>query len=428
MKVHLYGKTPAYQWQKDTHNAIGKLMFSGVAHTVVIKAARQRYGKTAFAKAELIRFSLTKPKIVSAYVSPTLGLARQMFRDISTAAKPIISYTNAMDMIIQFINGSTIFFASQQQGEGLRGKTVSGIMVVDEGSSQTDYAYYELISPWTTVHKALTLIISTPKFKMGFFYDNFCKGLSGESKYIHTFDWVENYNVPIPPEDFDKKQLMAPLRWLMEYVGTFADAVGSVFEFRECLIDKTNKSPKEVYFGLDFGTGSGQDSTVLCGYDENGEQCCLWRCNDVSPTEQVEQISAIINAFKYEEHLENHGIKRTVKHNLVKSFIAEGNSIGKVYLDMLRKKGITVEEFTTTNESKRELVEEFQIATMNGHVKLYNDPEQVLQLSAYESSVNKSTGSVSYNAPAGIHDDIVMADMLAWRAYSRKIKPMYNVR
>lgn len=426
MRVNLYGSTPAYEWQKATHEATGKMLFTGTAHTVIVKAARQRYGKTAYAKAELIRTSLTKPKVVSAYVSPRLGLARQLFRDVCISAKPLIAATNAMDMIIWFVNGSSIFFASEQQGEGLRGKTVSGVQIIDEGSSQKDYTFYELLSPWATVHKALTIIISTPKFKMGFFHDMFQRGKT-KDPYIHTFDWVSDYNVPIPPEDLNKKHMMPHTRWLMEYVGEFADAVGSVFNFEHCLVDRLATKPKEVYIGLDFGTGSGKDSTVLSGFNENGEQCILWRSNDMAPTEQVEHIARILEGLKYEEHFPNHGLVRTVKHNLVKSFIAEGNSIGKVYLDMLRKKGITVEEFTTTSQSKRELVEAFQVATMNGHVKLVNDPEQVLQLSVYESDTNKLTGNVSYNAPIGMHDDIVMADMIAWKAYSRKSKPMYNV-
>ncbi len=44
-----------------------------------------------------------------------------------------------------------------------------------------------------------------------------------------------------------------------------------------------------------------------------------------------------------------------------------------------------------------------------------DDPQVIDELELYEYKVSKS-GNVSYSAPEGFHDDIVMALCLAWSA------------
>ncbi len=184
-----------------------------VAETIVIKAARQRFGKSSFTKAELLRFALSDPRSVNSYVTPDLGLARKMFKEIVKAARPLIHSKNGQELTIEFVNGSLIRFHSEKQGESLRGYTTTGVLIVDEGSSFKDTTFYEYIAPWVTVHKALTIIISTPKFKVGFFYESYKEGCNQTNPYYRTFDWVRNYPVPIAPEDLAKKDKMPAMKW-----------------------------------------------------------------------------------------------------------------------------------------------------------------------------------------------------------------------
>lgn len=431
-RIKIYGKKKPYKWQKEAHDYITGCLAreEKVAETIVIKAARQRYGKSAFTKAELIRFSLGIPHTLNAYVSPTMILARKMFKEVATATADFIASKNATDNIIVYKNGSQIRFHSEQQGEALRGFTVTGLLVLDEASSFKDNSYYELIAPWTTVHKALTIIISTPKFKIGFFYENYLEGRDEDNLYYTTFDWCYTYNIPIPPEDYAKKNKMPFMKWRSEYEGLFLNAEGAVFgDFSRCLIKAVEEPVKEIYLGLDFGTGTGKDYTVLTGIDEKGRQRFVWAVNDIQPTEQVKKIADIIRQFR-EEKVEINQLTRqeNIKvTNKVKSFYAESNSIGKVYLNLLRDEGIAVNGFFTDSNSKRKLIEDMQVAIQNKEIGILEEPEQVKQLSFYESKVDKSTNKVTYNAPLGLHDDYVIAILLANKAYGMKKKNRYNI-
>ena len=405
--VKIYGDKNPYPWQSQVHGYISGYLRrpEKVAETIIIKAARQRFGKSSFTKAELIRFCLSIPGSENAYVTPKLNLARKMLKEIVKACNPLIESSNMIDMIVIFKNKSQIRFHSEQQGEALRGFTVTGLLVIDEGSSFKDTTFYEFIAPWCTVHKALTLIISTPKYKMGFFYESYIEGIQNKNPYYITFDWVQNHNVPISPEDQSKRNKMPVLKWKSEYEGIFLDAEGTVFgNFAPCLIDELKTPYNDLYLGLDFGTGAGKDYTVLSGFDENGNQRILWYVNDLSPLEQVDRIAGILQPLKPK----------------IKGIIGEGNSIGKIYLDAFRKKGIIIHEFTTTNDSKRQLVEDFQVSLNNKTVGLIKNQEQAQQLSFYESKVDPHTNKVTYNAPAGFHDDIVMSVLLAHKAWRQK--------
>lgn len=408
MTVNLYGGVTPYQWQKETHDYITAYISEERKYQkiITIKAARQVYGKSALAKAELLRFSLQKKDSLNAYVAPTLKLAKKMYDEILKCCSVLIESKNSIDMKITFITGSAIRFFSAEQRDNLRGFNVNGVLIIDEAAFITDDVYYELLSPWTVVAGALTIIISTPKFRQGFFYELLQKGL-GDSQLYKSFDWTSDHP-PVMNEFLEQQKKLIPAqKFKSEYLGLFLDAEGSVFgDFSQCIIHY-KPSFQSLYFGLDFGTGSGKDDTVLTALNENREQVLIWRCNDKPPTEQVEIICGIL--LQYRQN--------------IKKVVAEQNSIGKVYLDMFRNRlsgQITITPFNTTNESKRKLVEDLQVEIQNNTIKILNDTEQSQQLSFYEATVNSTTNKVSYNAPSGYNDDMVIALMLALEATKRK--------
>lgn len=422
-RVKLYGNSKVYPWQKQVHDYISDYLNRDVktAETIVIKAARQRYGKSTLTKAELIRFSLTRKRSINGYISPTLNLARKMFKEIKASASKLIKNANQTDMIIEFRNGSFIQFFSEQQGEALRGFTVTGLLVIDEAAVIRDNTYFEFVNPWVTVHKALTVIISTPKFKMGFFYQLFLDGRDVCKEFVKTFDWVYDYDVPITKEDLDKKPMIPNLKWRSEYEGIFVNAEGTVFgNFEDLILDGVPEF-EELYIGLDFGSGSGNDYTVLTALNEKAEQVFIWRNNELRPLEQVDAIIEILKKFTVTEQVtDKRGRVSTITKNKIKVFLAEKNSIGAIYIDAFIRKGINyITPFITSGTSKRKLVERLQVAIQNKAIWLLPDNQQTSELSFYESKVNPDTKNVSYNAPSGMNDDMVIALMLALESLKR---------
>jgi hypothetical protein len=93
--------------------------------------------------------------------------------------------------------------------------------------------------------------------------------------------------------------------------------------------------------------------------------------------------------------------------------VAERNSIGEPLIEQLQREGMPVQPFQTTNASKTVAIEALALAFERGEIAILADPVLVGELQAYEME-RLPSGLVRYSAPAGMHDDTVMALALAW--------------
>lgn len=124
-------------------------------------------------------------------------------------------------------------------------------------------------------------------------------------------------------------------------------------------------------------------------------------------------------------------ILNLVKHFVSKGFkeiniVVEHNSIGQVYFDILHDKideyefsynndvdfrseiEINIRQFTTTNKSKKRIIERLETLFENDLIIIPNDPKLLTQLSMFEASIN-SNGTVIYKGANNSHDDLVMS-------------------
>ncbi len=96
--------------------------------------------------------------------------------------------------------------------------------------------------------------------------------------------------------------------------------------------------------------------------------------------------------------------------------LAESNSIGEPNLESLQESGLQVDGFATTAISKPQLIENLVLALEREELQFLNDPIARSEMEAYEVKISDTTGRPSYNAPAGVHDDTVIARALMARA------------
>ena len=145
----------------------------GTGETFVVKSPRQ-CGKTFMIKYVLLFYALQYPGSKSILLEPVGYQARRVQRELNKDLrhKKLIESSNLTDGYITFINGSEIHFKSAEQGENLRGMTATGIFIIDEAAYITD-TVYEICLPFTNVAKAPKLIVSSPLFRQGFFYNEF---------------------------------------------------------------------------------------------------------------------------------------------------------------------------------------------------------------------------------------------------------------
>lgn len=409
----IYKGYSPFIYQLKVHTAMNDSYRSGKIFT--IKAKRQ-VGKSFLAENELLRFAINYPGSVNCIVEPTLGQSRKVFKELVQAVidSDILRRKNETLLELEFNNGSSILFRSGEQMDSLRGFSVSGLLVLDEAAYLKDEVF-EIIKPTTDVWNAPILIISTPRFREGFFYECFKKGFDGNfSKYYQSFDWaLEDTSMLLSEDKLEMYRLTTSKnKFRTEYLGEFADDDGCLFNnISNCIIDKKPEY-HNLYIGVDWATGSGKDYTCITALNENGQMVFIKYFNDKTPTEQVDLLTNIFTEYQ----------------GFIKIVQVEQNSIGSVFYDILVKRNpkLRIVKFLTTNKSKAAIVNKLQAALENEKISILKDDKLLNELRLYEASYNPKTGNVSYNAPSGFNDDTCISLMLAYDALNTN-KGTYNI-
>lgn len=391
-------------WQKVVHEAITKAG-PKAGKVFVVKSPRQ-IGKSFLIEMELLRHSINYHNSINICVSITFSNCKKIFKELydGIIESGIIQTCDKQAMEITLINGSQIIFKSAQQRESLRGYTIknNGILCIDEAAYIQD-DIFSTIFPWTNVNHANILMVSTPRIKQGIFYEYFNEGING-STIIESFDLSKfDTSEMLTQEKVEfYRRKMPKAQFITEILGEFSETGAGVFDISKDIWLKSQISIyDDIFIGIDWGTGTNNDYTVVSGFNAAGEQVVLEKTNSLSPVEQITWIISII--------------KKIDKHK-IKKILCEKNSIGTIYYDMLKGNliGYPVEEFITSNSSKREIIEYLIQRVENENIKLINDKEQYVQFGAYAMEIT-SSGQITYNGIPGTHDDCVMATAFAFK-------------
>ena len=399
------GYTP-YEHQRAVHRIMGDYYRSG--RMFVVKSKRQ-VGKTTMAENILLDCSINHSGTLSVLVEPTLDQSRRVYKEIVRAieATPILLRKNDSLLEIELKNGSTILFKSAEQRDNLRGFTVTGILVVDECAFIAD-DIFDILMPTTDVHSAPILLISTPKLKAGAYYRYYMAGVEGTSPNITSIDFNDyDTSFLLSPERLEQYRRMMPRsQFTTEYLGEFLDSDSILFtNIRECQ-GPAPSSFSRLYVGIDWGSGTGGDYTSVCAFADTRQMVFIDYFNDKSTFDQVRYIC---------DRLAPYAAK-------IAKIQAESNSIGTPMIALLRDELLkrsqralfnAVEPFVTTNAEKVRLVNQLQVALEQKTISILEDRSLSTQLAAYEATYNPRMNNVSYNAPAGMHDDNCISTMLA---------------
>lgn len=410
--VRQYRGFHPYSYQKAVTDKLCSLDSKGKGKIVVCKSSRQK-GKSFMIANILLYYAINFNKTKNYCVTPTLKQAKEIYKTITgaIAESGIVKSSNATDLTIRLINGSSINFKSAEQGEdSLRGYTCSGILCIDESAFIEDNIF-NVILPWVDFHRANILLTSTPFIKSGFFYTYYNYGLEHQHN-CETVDWCdeifkEDILKVMPPERLEMyKQTLPRNTFKTEYLGEWLDDDGTVFvNFNNCLKDVSIGKNDKLYVGLDWANQGENDFTVISIFNQNGEQVFLKYFNDLTPTGQIDVIVQILNPLL----------------NQIVCIQSELNSIGTPYSDLLKKRSQIytnkVMGFNTSNTSKNAIVLNMQTALEQKQVTLLYDEKQRREFGYFTATYNAKTRNVSYSAPQGLHDDCVMATLLAYDAY-----------
>lgn len=410
-----------FSFQKDVIDEVTDAHGSG---KVVVVKSRRQVGKSILISNLLLYYAINISGTKNYCVSPTYNQGKKIYKSIvsATVSSGIIKSRNATELIITLTNGSSIIFKSAEQRDNLRGETCTGLLCIDECSYISD-DIYNIIKPWCDFHKAVTLMVSTPLVKSGFFYQYYNYGLEKIHNTV-SIDWCDqkykaDLDIILPPERLEEYRSILPRNvFKTEYLGEFLDDDGTVFVgYQKCVKNKPLDEKDFLYIGLDWCSGGEGDYTVISAINQLGEQVYLDRFNRISTTEQINKLSTFINSHKKQ----------------IRVIQSETNSIGTPLTDLLKEKVFPelkekFVDFNTTNQSKNALVTNLQVAFEQKQIKLLNNDIQLRELSYYTAEFNPKTRNITYNAPSGLHDDTVMALMLSYDAYKNHSNPgTYNL-
>lgn len=362
----------------------------------------------------LLYVTINNRNACSIFVEPTVKQARKVFREVRKAVEntPICVSANESTLDITFSNGSQILFISGESDiSALQGFVCSngGVLIIDEAAFIRDDVMQALF-PTTDVHQAKTIMASTPRFRAQIFYDYFVEGLS-EGSSIMTHDWA-GFTLLTPEKlEFYRKSLPANV-FKNYYLGEFTDFGSGVFgdisacisnDFTEPFSEGFGKRRVDCYFGIDWGTGTGNDETSITVFNSLKQMMYIEHFNDRDETQTIDRIVELVHQFK------------PVKVQV------ELNSIGRVFYGLLQKRLNSVNTslvgFNTTNDSKNRLVNNFQVAIQNKEVTILNNEKLIYQLNTFESKPTQS-GKVTYAAAKNGNDDLVLSTLLAFNCMS----------
>ena len=411
-----YGFKP-YSFQKAVTDKLCTRDAKGKGKIVVCKSSRQK-GKSFMISNVLLYYAINFERTKNFCVSPTLKQSKEIYKTIINAITEsgIVKSSNATDLTIKLINGSTINFKSAEQGEeNLRGYTCSGILCIDECSFIEDNIF-NVILPWVDYWHSNILMTSTPYIKNGFFYQYFNFGLEHQNN-CETVDWCD--------EEFkeDILKIMSAERLEMyrqtlprntfktEYLGEWLDDDGTVFiNITNCILNCSINKTDRLWIGIDWANQGENDYTVVSMFNQDGHQVFLRYFNDSTPLQQIDRIFEYLKPYL----------------NQIVVIQSELNSIGTPYSDLLKERSALLASkiigVNTSNTNKNSMVANMQVALENKEVTLLDDDKQKREFGYFTATYNPKTRNVSYAAPVGLHDDTVMATLFAYDAYKNNQK------
>ena len=361
-----------------------------------VAACGRRWGKTRLGSVMCAKVAADGGR--AWWVAPTYKVAQVGWRQIKRLALQVPGMDiNKAELRATFPNGGEIQVRSASDPDSLRGEGLD-FVVMDECAFIHVDAWQEALRPALSDRKGRALFISTPKGR-NWFWRNWQRCLDD-----HDHEW-QGWQLPtadnpfIDPAEIEAARSMLPERiYEQEYLAQFLDDAGGVF--RRVLDAATAEEQdgatggREYVFGVDWGRSN--DYTAIAVLDVTASQMvALDRFNQIDYSLQLARLTALYERFR------------------PRAIVAEANSMGQPLIEQLTAAGLPVVPFTTTNASKQIAVDALALAFERGQLRILPDPTLIAELQAYEAE-RLPSGMLRYGAPEGMHDDTVMATMLAW--------------
>lgn len=380
-------------------------MHNSDARFKVLSAGR-RWGKTRLGVNECLDAASKGGR--AWWVSPSYKTSEVGWRPLRQIARKIPNAeVRLVDRMVTLPGGGFVAVRSADNPDSLRGEGLD-FVVMDECAFMQREAWTEAIRPALSDRLGKALFISTPKGR-NWLWEIYQRGVSGEEGW-QSWTFPTANNPYIAKEEIEAaKRDLPEMIFRQEYLAEFIDDAGGVFrrvQEAAVLEPKEYEEGKQYIAGVDVAASV--DFTVVSVLDaESKDQVYLDRFNRVDYPVLIDRLEAVYHRY----HLT--------------SMVVESNSIGRPVIDELVTRGLNIIPFTTTSATKQGIIQSLQSAFENGQIRILNDPILIGELLSFESKRNAS-GSFSYSAPDGMHDDCVMSLAIAWSGMQERVQVIKN--
>jgi hypothetical protein len=403
----------------------------------------RRFGKTLCLAAELADRGSHEGGGDYGWVAPTYNVAERGIEAFRTIGEGFVNVCGRAPSRVEFqgmvgMPPTRVWFLSADNPDNIRGFGFKGL-VIDEAAAIPADVWHYVLRPTIAQTLGWAVFVSTPKGR-NWFYDLFTRGLDPSETDYASFRFPSNASPYFPAKEWEEARRTLPADvFRQEYEAEFMEDSAGVFrnvdaclikefEQKDAKFAKADEYIRNVVIGCDVAKHT--DWTVLIAMDaETGRCFAMERFNHLDWPIQKERIL---------------GFARRYRGRL----ILDASGVGDPIFDDLKRVYVDIEPFKFTSLSKTELVqrlivgveqrrvswpagavvrsqesesrmgagpgEEFEQKTAKFTKGGAGEQWEVLtnEMKRFEYQISPS-GGITYNAPAGYHDDCVMALALA---------------
>lgn len=426
MKEVQIGRPPIYIYPDGTQAILEKhkdFQDSKLKRKILVVHRRGR--KTSMCLEEVFKYLSVNPKIIGKTLAPIRKQAKEIIWDdpdmlFKIVPKEIIKKIDNGALKIELKNGSIWYLDGADDPDFQRGGNVKVLHLTEAGDHKEE-VWSSVYEPILTLNGGVALFEGNPRGE-NWFYRLYSQAIdrSGWGRWL-----IPATETPIfTPEQLADIQRSVPENvFIAEYLCGWVGSEGSVFRgFEELSVLEEKEVERGKHYRIGIDLAKLQDFTVLSVIDRTSwDQVKLERFNQLDWTLIKDRIQGTIKQFSLRDNnnqveviIESNGVGDPIYDDLVKW----SASISKEY-------NILIRPFKTTNALKNMLVSNFSMLLDKKFIKLINNDKQKEELGSFTYTKNRET--FTYSAPQGLHDDIVMADMIAyWNLGSKQTQPDFS--
>jgi hypothetical protein len=337
-------------------------------------------------------------------VAPTYDLADRVWKQIQIVAlerlrhRIVLMRDYERRIVLRNLGGgdSEIRGKSADNPVSLLGEGLDWL-VVDEAARLKPVIWQSHLTQRLLDKDGWAVLISTPKGK-NYFYDLYRRGQGADEEYA---SWnCPSWQSPLlDREKIEAERSRLPERvFRQEYGADFVDGAGSVFRYvRDCASGEWQAPAPGEYYRAGLDLARVEDYSVLVIVNARREVVFVDRFHRIDWALQVARIKSALDRYNSARVL------------------VDSTGKGEPVYEALWKAGCQADDYAFTARSKAALVDNLAIMLEKRQIVLPRPelwPEGIDELESFEYSISDA-GNVRTGAPAGSHDDCVVALALA---------------